>query len=223
MNVGVHDLLCVRSLDDLVYDGPLPLWLREALAHAPWVVVRRAQAIGDLIPVGIRGACRAERFAALLPASSIVTRITPEDLVSPDEINVPTYRDQPALTALSRACTLLRDLDVAWGPVGSVGFELASGSHVVHAKSDLDLIVRRHNLLVSEEILDNLLNLSMSTQAAIDILIETDENGFSLLDYAKGEETLVVRTPYGPRLISHPMKRLEIDLRTKPSASVRRE
>jgi phosphoribosyl-dephospho-CoA transferase len=208
----VHDLLRVGELDDLVHDGPCPRWLNDALTGAPWVVVRRAPAIGDLIPVGIRGSCRAERFAAFLPTSSIVKRIAPEDLASSRGAAATAGRDRlPCLSALSLLETRLRRLDVVWGPVGSVGFNLASGAHVVRTTSDLDVIVRQTDFVLSPGILKGLLAVLEATEVALDILVETDAGGFSLLDYAKGGETLVVRTENGPRQILHPMNRIRSD------------
>jgi phosphoribosyl-dephospho-CoA transferase len=209
MRVRVHDLLRVGDFNDLVHDGPCPRWLKDALTSAPWVVVRRAPAIGDLVPVGVRGSRRAERFAAFLPIPLIIERIAPEDLKSLQEAAATAVPNQmPCLSALSRLETLLRRLEVVWGPVGSVGFELATGTHVVRTTSDLDVIVRQTDLVVSPEILNGLLAILPTTEVALDILVETDAGGFSLLDYAKEGETLVVRTQNGPRQILHPMNRI---------------
>jgi phosphoribosyl-dephospho-CoA transferase len=217
----VHDLLRVGGLDALVHDGSCPWWLKDALTGAPWVVVRRAPAIGDLVPIGVRGSCRAERFAAFLPTSSIVERIRPEDLSLSRETTATARLDKPpCLFALSRLETLLWGLDVIWGPIGSVGFELASGAHVVRSTSDLDVIVRQTSFVLSPEILNGLLAVLEATEVVLDILVETDAGGFSLLDYAKGGENLVVRTENGPRQILHPMHRIPAGPCTGSLASI---
>jgi phosphoribosyl-dephospho-CoA transferase len=186
--------------------------LNVALTDAPWVVARRAPATGGLVPVGVRGSCRAERCAAFLPASSITERIGPEDLSSSRASSARAGRDQlPAFSALSRLQTLLRGLDILWGPVGSVGFELASGAHVVHRRSDLDVIVRQTDFVLSPGLLNDLLAVVESSEVAIDILVETGSGGFALLDYSNKGETIVVRTEEGPRQILHPMNRAPSD------------
>lgn len=212
MRIRVHDLLRISDPKDLIHVGTGPDWLNDALTDAPWVVARRAPVTGGLVPVGVRGSCRAERFAAFLPASSIIERFGPEDLSSSRAVSARARRDQlPAFSALSRLQTLLRGLDILWGPVGSVGFELASGAHVVHRRSDLDVIVRQTDFVLSPGLLNGLLAVLETSQVAIDILVETDSGGFALLDYSSEDETLVVRTEEGPRQILHPMNRVASD------------
>jgi phosphoribosyl-dephospho-CoA transferase len=204
----VHDLLRVGGLNDLIFDGPGPRWLKDALSDAPWVVVRRAPAIVGLVPVGVRGSRRAERFAAFLPESSIIKRIAPEELSS----SPTALRNQvPAFSALSRLQTVFRGMDIRWGPVGSVGFELATGAHVVRRTSDLDVIVRQTDLVLPPGLLNALLAVVETSEVAIDILVETGAGGFALLDYSNGDETLVLRTEEGPRRILHPMNQLPSD------------
>ena len=67
---------------DLVYRVPPPSWSHEALSRAPWVVVRRAPFENELIPVGVRGKNRSERFAAFAHAAAVVQCVSPEDLAS---------------------------------------------------------------------------------------------------------------------------------------------
>ena len=59
-----HELLRVRDARDLVKGEALPAWVEESLGRVPWVVVRRALCRGGLIPVGVRGGLREQRFAA---------------------------------------------------------------------------------------------------------------------------------------------------------------
>jgi phosphoribosyl-dephospho-CoA transferase len=48
----------------------------------------------------------------------------------------------PALVALAAAAPWLDALGLPWGPVGGIGFELATGIPVLTAASDVDLLVR---------------------------------------------------------------------------------
>src|ERR1041384_4393364 len=75
-----HDLLRVSGAEALA-DGPtVPDWVRSSLVNAPFVVLRRASRRGHLLPVGIRGASRGERFAAFISIDAILDRISPEQL-----------------------------------------------------------------------------------------------------------------------------------------------
>ena len=56
----------------------------------------------------------------------------------------PVARTIPALRALSLLTQRWKALDSAWGPGGSVGFELATGRHVVTPQSDLDVVIYAH-------------------------------------------------------------------------------
>ena len=92
------------------------------------------------MPVGIRGATRGERFGTWLDLASIDARSTPEQLAA-----APVHAARAALPALSLLVAIKVRCDhtqLAWGPTGSVGFELASGVPTVTESSDLDLVMR---------------------------------------------------------------------------------
>jgi phosphoribosyl-dephospho-CoA transferase len=76
-----HDLVQPGWIAAVVADGVIPAWVRESLSRAPFVVVRRARSRADLLPVGVRGRARHERFAGWLPSHAVERRIRPEDLV----------------------------------------------------------------------------------------------------------------------------------------------
>ena len=68
-----HDMLRLTSGPELRHEGSVPAWVPESLARVPWVVVRRARPQAGLIPVGVRGRARGERFAAwLAPAAPAI-------------------------------------------------------------------------------------------------------------------------------------------------------
>lgn len=201
----VHDLLHVAGHADVLTEGPLPSWARQSLAQQAWVVVRRGPAPADLVAVGVRGPQRHERIAALVPAADITAIVCPEDLVDAQDsdhstVARPTLRT-PALAALRAVGGCLGDLGLPWGPVGAVGFELASGQHVTHPGSDLDLIIRAPTLPGAAWAAGVAERLAAIPGAKVDCLVETPRGGVALTEIASGANQLVLRTTNGPRLI----------------------
>ncbi len=139
-----HDLIRLRGPTALAADEPVPSWVEPALRRTPWVVVRRGHVREGLIPVGVRGMARSQRFAAFLAVSEVAERLSPEDLAAPRIVIEPGRMDAvPALAALSRVAPILSRRGYRWGPGGSVGFELATGVPTATPSSDLDLILRQ--------------------------------------------------------------------------------
>jgi phosphoribosyl-dephospho-CoA transferase len=87
----------------------------------------------------------------------------------------------------------------AW--VGSVGFELATGTAVTRSTSDLDLLVRTDALLACAWASDLVDQLSL-LPARVDCQVETKIGAVALLELAANPPTLVLRTRTGPRLVS---------------------
>lgn len=196
-----HDLIRLDAPWQLVDDIPRPPWLEESLARAPWVVVRRVAARDGLVPVGIRGATRDQRHASWLPASCIVCRVTPEDLARRrDWQRHPRSDVLPALRALERAADLLDSRGLAWGPAGSVGFELAAGVPTATPGSDLDLVVRLSLPSCDREARSALAALAR-LPAKLDVLVETEAGALSLAELLGSSPSLVLRTADGPRRI----------------------
>lgn len=188
MSFRPHDLL---RLSTPVRPAAAPGWVAVTLADLPWVVVRRATAGAGLIPVGVRGPARADRFAFALDPGAVAEHVRPEDLTDRG-----TRPDLPALTALAQARTVLAG--TVWGPTGSVGFELATGRPTVTPDSDLDLIVRAAILPPRDE----LRRMHRRLPARADCLIETPDGAFALAELAAGAAQALLRTGAGPRLVS---------------------
>ena len=204
-----HDLIRLDAPWRLVDDSPRPHWLHAALVHAPWVVVRRLAARDDLIPVGIRGATRDQRQASWLPASCIACCITPEELAARrDWRGHPRTDSVPALRALEPAADILDSAGLAWGPAGSVGFELATGVPTATPTSDLDLVIRLH-LPSCDHGARSVLTSLAGLPAKLDVLIETEAGALSLAEVLGSSPSLALRTTDGPRLI----ERSEIERR----------
>ncbi|MFA1507748.1 malonate decarboxylase holo-ACP synthase [Priestia aryabhattai] len=196
MEYIVHDLLQLKEEAKLISYTPIPDWVEHSLAKAPFVVVRRAVHRDTMIPVGVRGERRNQRFGAFVSEQNVKQRIRPEDLVSLFQ-NVQS-RNMPAIRALEKVAIIFEKF--VWGPTGSVGFELASGEEVITTTSDLDVLIRLSSYLSvkqAEMIVSKLKRCSVS----VDVQVETEKGAFSLAEYAKGEETLLLRTVYGPSLV----------------------
>lgn len=205
MELTVHDLLRLPHPSALVSRDTAPAWVQETLSRTPWVVVRRAPVEGEFFPVGVRGQRRSERFAAFVHSSSIVECVSPESLSSSQAWKKAVRREQlPALRFLPRLHDALRTYDLRWGPVGSVGFELATGFPGAHLTSDLDLIVRMNCLWMPPAIAASLLAILQEREVRVDLLLETTEGALSFREYASGEPNLLLRSVYGPSLIPHP-------------------
>jgi phosphoribosyl-dephospho-CoA transferase len=207
---GPHDLLVLRDTQSLQYPAMNPPhWVSLALKRAPLVVVRRAPAMGNLLPVGIRGQNRSERCTVYLPVTACCDeRITPEQLVA---TQVWTWsqrlRQMGAIQALAEIAPCLQASGLSWGPTGSVGFELASGVPTATTTSDLDLLVRAPQPLcwqTAEALLTNLAQVSVR----IDVQIETPDGAIALAEYVQrgpdGHTTMLLRTNDGPRLVCNP-------------------
>ncbi|GAA1001243.1 malonate decarboxylase holo-ACP synthase [Acrocarpospora macrocephala] len=187
--VRPHDLLRL----DVTIDG-LPDWARESLAACPWGVVRRAPYTSGLIPVGVRGTERWQRHAALVSPDSIIRVVRPEDL----------RERRPRLPRLAAALSVvaaeLGD-DAVWGPVGSVGFELATGRPVTHPGSDLDLLLRAPRRLERAQAARL---VTAFAGVPVDCQLETPRGGVSLTEWARPGGLAMARTERGPHLVKDP-------------------
>jgi phosphoribosyl-dephospho-CoA transferase len=201
-----HDLIRIREPLALTAETSAPPWVEPALRRTPWVVVRRGHVRDGLIPVGVRGKARQERFAAVLAVAEIADRLSPEELTESRYVIARRRKDEaPALAALARVAPILASRGHRWGPGGSVGFEIATGVATATWSSDLDLILRQDHRLGLDEAID--LRAALSEAAAparVDVLLETPRGGVSLADLAAMPARLLVRTPDGPRLSVDP-------------------
>jgi phosphoribosyl-dephospho-CoA transferase len=206
----VHDLLQISELSDLVYVGwellPLStrLWVERSLQEAPFVVVRRANLFDGMIPVGVRGSLRKQRFAAYLAPESICNRITPEQL-TPARGWLANARAEeiPALKVLARLKEELPDFPLTYGPIGSIGFELASGLPIATSTSDLDLLIRATER-VSMQLAQELVTIFSGSPCRVDAQLETPCGGVALTEYASGQRPLLLRQDDGPVLVDDP-------------------
>ncbi|UOE53544.1 malonate decarboxylase holo-ACP synthase [Cytobacillus oceanisediminis] len=199
MVIEPHDLLKIEA-KHLISHSPIPDWAIQALSMASYVVVRRANAPDGQIAIGIRGKARSERFGAFIPIDAFIHQIKPEHLA---EISLWENKQSPVFFSLKIASEILEKHKIVWGPGGSVGFELATGLETVTSGSDLDIVVRAPKP-IPVNIAAQIVNEMKSCPARVDIQAETPAGSFSLLEYAKGSATMLVKTKYGPLLCEDP-------------------
>jgi phosphoribosyl-dephospho-CoA transferase len=201
-----HDLIRLREPIALTVDASVPAWVERALRRTPWVVVRRGYMLDDMMPVGVRGLVRPERFAAVLAVAEIAEQLSPEELTDSRYVIDRKRKDvAPALAALARVARILASRGHRWGPGGSVGFEIATGVASATSSSDLDLILRQERRLELHEAINLRAVLAeAAAPARVDVLLETPRGGVSLADLAAMPARVLMRTPDGARLAADP-------------------
>jgi phosphoribosyl-dephospho-CoA transferase len=194
-DVRPHDLLRIRLSRELIADAPP--WVSGALRAAPWVVVRRDTCPAGRVPVGIRGAVRAQRHAASVDAADIADVLAP-DMLRDHTAGLP---DVPAAAALAGVGPILDAAGVTWGPTGSTGFTLASGVMAMTAESDLDVVVRLTRLPALNTLVDWHSRLGR-LPARVDCQLDLPHGGVALCDVIGTSDRVLLRTDVGPRLVT---------------------
>ncbi|QGZ64129.1 malonate decarboxylase holo-ACP synthase [Paraburkholderia acidisoli] len=201
-----HDLLRVTRLSQA---SDAPDWVAEAMTHAPWVVVRRAQAAAGFLAVGVRGFTRAQRFGTWIDSQDVEAILRPEQLLDREPLSA--RATLPAWIALAT----LRETpgsplrDFMWGPTGSAGFELATGAATVGAASDLDVLIRAPHRLdrLTVEALSRALEQAASrANTRVDAQLETPAGGVALAELAAAKPRVLVRANRGAQLLADPWR-----------------
>jgi phosphoribosyl-dephospho-CoA transferase len=207
MGLRPHDLVRLSKPGAVLNVHPAPpAWVAPTLAAAPFAVVRRCGAAPPgMVPVGVRGRSRGERFAAQVPVAAIAGCIAPERLAEERVWEQARRRASvPALAALAAAAPWLDALGLPWGPVGGIGFELATGIPVLTAASDVDLLVRAAGPLDLGE-LQALAARLATMPVRFDVQLELEEGAVALAELVReAPGTVLLRTARGPRLIDWP-------------------
>jgi phosphoribosyl-dephospho-CoA transferase len=194
-----HDLLRLSDAAAETLPADAPTWARRTLTATPWVVVRRAAAPDGHIAVGIRGSGRSQRHAWSVARQDVRRLVAPEDLA---DVDPTTGNEVAAIVALGSVRTFLAEAEVPWGPTGSVGFELATGSPTASPDSDLDLLVRAPHL--TSEVLSRLTALHDHFDrlgVRVDCQVETRTGAIALPELLSTSRDVLVKTPLGPRLV----------------------
>lgn len=194
-----HDLLVLADDADVQADlAAEQEALDAALASARMVVVRRAAARGEWVPVGIRGRAREQRFAGWLRRGDVAKVVAPEALRVTDGGS-----SLPALRALWLLQERWATFQLAWGPVGSVGFALASGADVVTESSDLDVVLRAPVPLTAATA-GRMAEGCEVLPCRVDAQVMTPLGGVALGELAAGSGPVMLRADAGVRLVESP-------------------
>jgi phosphoribosyl-dephospho-CoA transferase len=192
-----HDLLWLKPgalLEDL------PGWAGARINLGLPVVVRRAPRAGGRIPAGIRGERRSQRLAVHLDPGLVDRAAAPEDLrtraARADRADLPAFRTLALLAGRLPA-------NLAWGPTGSAGFELATGWPAVTAGSDLDLLLRCPAPL-DRATARAWAEACAGLPARCDPQLDTGAGAVALLEWAGGRGEVLLRTDAGPLLVADP-------------------
>ena len=195
-----HDLIWLTNREAL--DGVDEPWVATVWHPGLPVVVRR-DVDGERIPVGVRGLRRDQRAAGWTDATQVVRVVSPEQLVeSNDLLRSPFISQPPVQVALQLA---QQAWPWIWGITGSSGYALATGIPVIHASSDLDLLIRAPQPL-SRELLLRWQRPLTDALCRVDTQVDTPLGGFALNEWLRDGRVLL-KTSRGPRLVSDPWHR----------------
>jgi len=198
----VHDLLLLRPGAVISAGVETPPWVDSSSNDHRWVVVRRAIAKDGFVAVGIRGIERHQRWGGFVDLADVRERVRPSQLAS--HRPCPTRAAIPAFGALVMLEKQLTNCGLDWGPVGSVGFELATGEQAVSITSDLDLALFAP-IPFARSAARDLWNVISAAPAKVDVCVETPCCGFSLEEFAReGTERFLVRLPANRQLAADP-------------------
>ncbi|HCN97743.1 MAG TPA: phosphoribosyl-dephospho-CoA transferase, partial [Leclercia sp.] len=133
-----HDLIWLTTRDALedIHES----WVDTAWHTGLPVVVRRDVDGNGRIPVGVRGLKRDQRAAGWVNPHQIARIVSPEQLSAEESLlRSPFITQPPVQVAVQLSRT---SWPWTWGITGSTGYALATGIAVIHADSDLDLLIR---------------------------------------------------------------------------------
>lgn len=192
MEVNVHDILYVKSMEDIQYSGDRPAWVMTEHMSDKIAVVRRMKTLPQVVPIGFRGNDRTKRFAAITPQTNIQRIIRPTEVI---------HFEAPESHATTMA--YLREIlrPYKWGIGGSVGFTMATTIPVCHAKSDLDVIIYCDQLSQVAQLKEVFTLLQKCTQT-IDIQVELAVGAAVKLEDYLVNDQFILRTATGPILMS---------------------
>ncbi len=166
MEINVHDIVKFSSINQLIGLTTIPIWVAHSQAATCYGVVRRAPITNQLVPIGLRGSARHERYGAKIQKQYILEIIAPDSLIEP----LDNFKNKRFYSLLNDIRHKFNPYKINGGPTGSVGFELATGIHVTSITSDLDLLI--HMEVIDEVLLHEIGNLLADSRIIIDPQIE---------------------------------------------------
>ncbi|MCG1034009.1 MULTISPECIES: malonate decarboxylase holo-ACP synthase [Leclercia] len=193
-----HDLIWLTTRDALE-DIQEP-WVDAAWHTGLPVVVRRDVEGSGRIPVGVRGLKREQRAAGWVNPHQIARVVSPEQLSAEESLLRSPFITQPPVQVAVQLSRI--SWPWTWGITGSTGYALATGIAVIHAASDLDLLIRAPQPLSRTDLLSWQSQLEGALCRA-DTQVETPLGGFALNEWLRDGKTLL-KTDRGPRLTANP-------------------
>ncbi|WP_172588746.1 malonate decarboxylase holo-ACP synthase [Buttiauxella agrestis] len=193
-----HDLLWLTDSDAL--EDVSEEWVASQWQPRLPVVVRRDVSRDARIPVGVRGMRRDQRAAGWVNAAKVKRIVSPEELASRDLLVKSPFVSMPPVQGAIQLA--LREWPWSWGITGSCGYALATEVPVLHADSDLDLLIRcpqrveRESLLEWQAVIGQLL-------CRADTQIETPQGAFALAEWLRDGRVLL-KTNSGPEIVTDP-------------------
>lgn len=193
-----HDLLWLTDREAL--EGTHEEWVTSQWRPALPVVVRRDVEHDGRIPVGVRGMRRDQRAAGWVNPASVKRVVSPEALSSRDLLLSSPFVSMPPVQGAIQLAS--RPWAWRWGITGSVGYALATEVPVMHAASDLDLLIRCPQP-IAKEALAEWQRLTENLLCRADTQIETPYGAFALAEWLR-EKRVLLKTNQGPRLVVNP-------------------
>ena len=185
-----HDLVWLNNAAAL--EAIEESWVAQHWRISLPVVVRRDVDANARIPVGVRGMKRDQRAAGWVQRENIVRTVSP-------------FVSQPPVQA---AISLtLHSWPWRWGITGSTGYALATEIPVLHAASDLDLLIRAPQPIAREALLAWQSRVAQLPCRA-DTQVETPAGAFALNEWLRDGRVLL-KTSRGARLTAAPWNREE--------------
>ncbi len=191
-----HDLLWGMSADALAED--VPLWVKAVLQRGDPVVVRRAITAADQVAVGLRGQFRHQRYAAVMPRSTITRQLKPEALT---EVDIHQFKH--LAERLQGISSIMKNFSGCWGYTGSFGFELATGIATVTAQSDIDLLIRTEQPFAKQQAIE-LLETFQQAGLNVDIQLQLPQGGLALKEWARNSRKVLLKRRDGAVLVENP-------------------
>lgn len=197
MEVNVHDVIRIEGIESILSENLLPHWAELAIEKNPYVIVRRSHGVNGMIPVGIRGEERSQRFAAFVPEDKVESVIQPEQFVNSElwkEMDGEIYKKIYYIkNVLEKEC-------VQWGIIGSLSYEMLTKIPCVTKDSDVDLIVRYDSSLTHDRCSRIMAELER-LDVKVDVQVEWGGKAFSMAEYVcHRQEAILFKTKVGPAL-----------------------
>ncbi|MDU0990319.1 MAG: malonate decarboxylase holo-ACP synthase, partial [Enterococcus faecium] len=182
--IQAHDIVLFDKHE--IERFPLPEWV--VLTEKMFGTVRRALTDhAEILPIGLRGPARNQRWATEISKHAVKQVIHPWDIIEQESYRQEKIMDYPVYQQFHAARNILSGCK--WGIGGSLGFELSTGIPAVKETSDFDL------LLYADSPIELPIQAIRSHPAffeQFDTQVVTRQGGFSLKEYLREPEKKIL-------------------------------